>query len=100
MQLSNPSKAVLSGVVTLLSGGVGIAAMCTGNLLAPGQKQSSPAAEAKSRGCPNADSGLTLPAGFCATVFADSIGPEPHMAVAPSGGIYVETWAGSDYGND
>ncbi|HLJ87033.1 MAG TPA: c-type cytochrome [Candidatus Angelobacter sp.] len=45
------------------------------------------------------DSGLKLPAGFCATVFADDIGYARHMAVAPNGVVYVNTWSGRYYGN-
>src|SRR5438309_8082759 len=100
MQLSNPSKALLSGVVTLLSGVVAIAAMCTGGLLALGQSPSNPAAEGESQGCPRDDSGLELPAGFCATVFADGIGHARHMVVGPSGVVYVNTWSGDYYGHD
>ena len=33
--------------------------------------------------------GITLPPGFCATVFADSLGPARHMAVAPNGDVFV-----------
>ena len=44
------------------------------------------------------DSGLELPAGFCATVFADGIGHARHMVVAPNGVLYVNTWAGRYYG--
>src|ERR1700720_1091148 len=98
MHLSNPSKALLSGVVTLLSGVVAIAAMCTGGWLAPGHEQSDPGG--KSEGCANDNSGLKLPAGFCATVFADGIGHARHMVVAPSGVLYVNTWSGRYYGND
>src|SRR5688572_11435484 len=36
--------------------------------------------------------GLTLPAGFCATVFADDLGLARHLAVAPDGTVYVNTW--------
>jgi glucose/arabinose dehydrogenase/mono/diheme cytochrome c family protein len=100
MELFNPCKAVLSGVVTLLSGVVAIAAMCTGSLLEPGQNHSSAVAGGNSLGCPSDDSGLKLPAGFCATVFADGIGHARHMVVAPSGVLYVNTWSGRYYGND
>jgi glucose/arabinose dehydrogenase/cytochrome c5 len=41
-----------------------------------------------------------LPAGFCATVFADGIGHARQMAVAPNGVLYVNTWSGRYYGND
>src|SRR5215472_925166 len=46
--------------------------------------------------CPNDDSGLKLPPGFCATVFADGIGHARHL-VAPNGVVYVNTWSGSYY---
>jgi len=48
--------------------------------------------------CPN-DAGLTLPAGFCATVFADGLGHARHLTVAPNGVVYVNTWSGRYYGN-
>ena len=33
--------------------------------------------------------GVTLPAGFCATVFADTLGAARHMTVAPNGDVFV-----------
>ena len=33
--------------------------------------------------------GLTLPAGFCATIFADSIGSARHLVVAQNGDVFV-----------
>ena len=50
--------------------------------------------------CPGDNGGITLPAGFCATVFADNIGHARHLAVAPNGVVYVNTWSGSYYRND
>src|SRR5260221_2730354 len=93
MQLSNAFKTLLSSLVAL-------AAMCVGSSLAPAQKQSNPGAEAKSQACPNDDSGLKLPAGFCATVFADELGNARQMVAAPSGVLYVNTWSGRYYGKD
>ena len=58
------------------------------------------AANAAGEACPNDDSGLKLPAGFCATIFADGIGHARHMVVAPNGVVYVNTWSGEYYGND
>jgi glucose/arabinose dehydrogenase/mono/diheme cytochrome c family protein len=54
----------------------------------------------KNANCPNGNSGLKLPAGFCATVFADGIGHARHMAVAPNGVVYVNTWSGEYYNHD
>jgi glucose/arabinose dehydrogenase/mono/diheme cytochrome c family protein len=50
--------------------------------------------------CPSPESGLKLPAGFCATVFADGIGHARHMVVSPNGVVYVNTWSGEYYNND
>jgi glucose/arabinose dehydrogenase len=49
--------------------------------------------------CPADNGGITLPPGFCATVFADSVGHARHMAIAPNGIVYVNTWSGRYYGN-
>jgi glucose/arabinose dehydrogenase/mono/diheme cytochrome c family protein len=56
-------------------------------------------AETKNTACPSANSGLKLPPGFCATVFADGIGHARHMVVSPDGVLYVNTWSGVYYGN-
>jgi glucose/arabinose dehydrogenase/mono/diheme cytochrome c family protein len=71
---------------------------CAAALLA--SASSSAADTLSSTSCPSDDSGLTLPAGFCATVFADGIGHARHLAVAPSGVVYVNTWSGRYFGND
>ena len=39
--------------------------------------------------CDPDNGGLKLPAGFCALVVADNLGPARHMAVAPNGDLYV-----------
>src|SRR6201996_4030153 len=54
----------------------------------------------KAGACPENDSGLQLPPGFCATIFADGIGHARDMVVAPNGVVYVNTWSGRYYGND
>ncbi|MGE5369985.1 MAG: PQQ-dependent sugar dehydrogenase, partial [Chloroflexota bacterium] len=50
--------------------------------------------------CPGGDAGLSLPRGFCATIFADEIGHARHMAIGPNGVVYVNTWSGRYYGTD
>ena len=50
--------------------------------------------------CPESDSGLSLPTGFCATIFADKVGHARQLAVTPDGTVYVNTWSGVYYGND
>jgi glucose/arabinose dehydrogenase/cytochrome c5 len=50
--------------------------------------------------CDDDNGGITLSPGFCATVFANNIGHARHLAVAPNGVVYVNTWSGRYYGND
>jgi glucose/arabinose dehydrogenase/mono/diheme cytochrome c family protein len=50
--------------------------------------------------CADDNGGITLPPGFCATVFADNIGHARHLVVGPNGVVYVNTWSGPYYGND
>jgi glucose/arabinose dehydrogenase/mono/diheme cytochrome c family protein len=76
-----------------------LAALCTFSLSATAQTQPGSDQKPKSPSCPNDDSGLTLPAGFCATVFADDIGHARHMVVGPGGVVYVNTWSGEYYEN-
>jgi hypothetical protein len=65
---------------------------------APADGATARAAAPATSACDNA--GLTLPDGFCATVFADSIGHARHLAVGPDGTLYANTWSGRYYGND
>jgi glucose/arabinose dehydrogenase/cytochrome c5 len=58
------------------------------------------AGAAESQGCPNDNSGLKLPGGFCATIFADGIGHARDLVATPDGVLYVNTWSGRYYGND
>jgi glucose/arabinose dehydrogenase/mono/diheme cytochrome c family protein len=50
--------------------------------------------------CAGDNGGITLPPGFCATVFGDNIGHARHLVVAPNGVVYVNTWSGRYYRND
>src|SRR5450432_2241979 len=52
---------------------------------------------AKPAACPGGDTGITLPPGFCATVFADNVGNVRHIAVAADGTVYGNLWNGSSY---
>jgi glucose/arabinose dehydrogenase/mono/diheme cytochrome c family protein len=87
MRLSGLSRTLLPAIAAL-------GALCVGSPLAADQSGSTPGA---SQACRSDDSGLTLPAGFCATIFADDIGHSRHLVVAPSGVVYVNTWSGDYY---
>src|ERR1700733_8047158 len=75
----------------LLIAALGAFCLCTS--LATDQSN----AQSKSLICQNDDGGLKLPAGFCATIFADNIGHARHLVVAPNGTVYVNTWSGDYY---
>ena len=45
--------------------------------------------------CDRGNGGIALPAGFCAAVFADTIGVARHLAVGPDGIVYVALEDGS-----
>jgi glucose/arabinose dehydrogenase/mono/diheme cytochrome c family protein len=81
----------------LVFGAVALAALFVIRSVAARQTKpvSSPGPAASA--CPNDDTGLKLPPGFCASVFADGIGHARHMAVASNGVVYVNTWSGSYY---
>lgn len=40
-------------------------------------------------GCADDNAGLTLPTGFCASIFAENLGGPRHMSVAPNGDLFV-----------
>ncbi len=61
---------------------------------------SSRAEAAEALGCKGDNGGISLPPGFCASVFADTIGHARQMAVAKDGTLYVNTWSGVYYRND
>jgi glucose/arabinose dehydrogenase/mono/diheme cytochrome c family protein len=62
--------------------------------------QIQPDTKTKTQACASDDTGLKLPPGFCATIFADEVGHARHMAFAPNGVLYLNTWSGEYYGND
>jgi glucose/arabinose dehydrogenase len=79
-------RAAAAATLLLLAGGSGAVAQ--------------PAAETSgAKGCAE-NTGLKLPAGFCASIFADNIGHARHLVVAANGVVYVNTWSGRYYGND
>ena len=47
------------------------------------------AQQSRANPCDAGNGGLTLPSGFCASVVADNLGPARHLAISPSGDLYV-----------
>jgi glucose/arabinose dehydrogenase/mono/diheme cytochrome c family protein len=82
---------------SLLSGTTIFATLCIVSWVHFAQRLLDPSQQTKSASCSSDESGLELPAGFCATVFADGIGHARHMTVASNGVVYVNTWSGDYY---
>src|SRR6266700_3514581 len=75
-------------------------ALCVAGASAFAQTPASPSPHGTNQACPQDDSGLKLPPGFCATVFADDTGHARHLVVSPDGVVYVNTWSGRYYAKD
>ena len=93
MRLLSSRRSVLSVTVTLVP-------WCFFSLLVFFQSVPAQGQKTKATACSSDQSGLKLPDGFCATVFADGIGHARHLTVAPSGAVYVNTWSGDYYDFD
>jgi glucose/arabinose dehydrogenase/mono/diheme cytochrome c family protein len=85
---------------SLLSALAILGASCVVGSSASAQSSPDSGSHTQSPACSRDDSGLVLPAGFCATVFADGVGHARQLVVAPNGIVYVNTWSGRYYGND
>jgi glucose/arabinose dehydrogenase/mono/diheme cytochrome c family protein len=96
MSCRHPGRSAVAAIVMQFSP--------VGMLLAadsPALAQAGQSAPGSSDGaCAGDNGGITLPRGFCATVFADNIGHARHLVVAPNGVVYVNTWSGRYYGYD
>src|SRR5215210_3144242 len=68
-----PGRSTLGGAASLFC----MAACGTGGEAAPDVR------------CDPGNGGITLPAGFCASVFADEVGVARHLVVTPAGDVYV-----------
>jgi glucose/arabinose dehydrogenase/cytochrome c553 len=63
-------------------------------LVGAGPKSGAPKTQAASAACAGDNGGITLPPGFCATVFADDLGHTRQLSVAPDGVVYVNSQKG------
>ena len=76
-----------------------LAAACARNGDKPAAADSTAtgAAVASAAVCPGDNGGITVPAGFCATIFADSLGHVRDLVVAANGDLYANSWSGKYY---
>lgn len=81
-----------SGARTALTVALGLGAVAL--LTAAAAPKAAPRAAAKPTACAGDNGGITLPPGFCATVFADDLGRTRQLSVAPDGAVYVNSEKG------
>jgi glucose/arabinose dehydrogenase len=82
------SEAIRPRPMSLVAGAI-IAAACGGESAAPSIDSTG-----SNRACGAPDASLSLPAGFCAGIFADRIGAARHVVVAPNGDVFVTIQGG------
>jgi glucose/arabinose dehydrogenase len=82
----------LAGIATMLAFGA-----CVKSEHPGADSTGAASSTAASASCASDNGGITLPSGFCATVFADSIGHARHIVVNSNGDVYVNTWSGQYY---
>lgn len=80
-----------------LSGALAVAACKPGEHTGSGDQKAQSVAGPPEGSCPSGNGGITLPPGFCATVFADNVGHVRDIVVAPNGDLFVNTWSGEYY---
>jgi glucose/arabinose dehydrogenase/mono/diheme cytochrome c family protein len=82
---------------TLGLGAAALAGLGASILIAAG---AAPAAQSapNASGCAGDNGGVTLPPGFCATIFADNLGHVRHLAPGAGGVLYANTWSGGYFG--
>lgn len=85
--------------LTIVRGSVlaAVSAFALGLVMVSGHGLRAAAPGAGAADCAADNGGLTLPPGFCATVFADHLGHARHLTVATDGTVYVNTWDTADY---
>src|SRR5438477_12764243 len=79
--------------VTLILLALAAAGSLTGCTQSKSEPDTTRQAAAKTAPACEGDAGIALPAGFCPSIFADNLGPARHLAVAPHGDVYVNTWS-------
>jgi len=82
---------------TLVFGSAILAAACARGDKPAAADSTAKSAVAATAACAGDNGGLTLPAGFCATIFADSLGHVRHLVVSSNGDVYANSWSGKYY---
>lgn len=76
--------------IRVLSPVMGICLMAAASLPAAAQDQDIARFRIPDGAKPDPEIGITLPPGFTATIFHEGVGPARHLAVSPSGDLYVK----------
>ena len=89
--LSSKSRSLPLITVVAIAATVVLAVACSAPDSSPSDSTRAVASldDTTAGGCPDGNAGLTLPAGFCAGVFAEGVAHARHVAVAANGDVYI-----------
>ena len=91
------SRRQISGCTVGVGGALALAGCKPSDHAAAGADAAKATAGPPEGSCPSGTGGITLPPGFCATIFADSVGHTRDIVVAPNGDLFVNNWSGKYY---
>jgi glucose/arabinose dehydrogenase len=100
MLASGAYKIVMVLLVVAIVAGIVVTSAENRSKAAAAGNNATPAAGQSGQVCPSDNTGLKLPTGFCATIFAEGIGHARHLVVSSDNVVYVNTWSGRYFGND
>ena len=100
MLASGAYKIVMVLLVLVIVAGIVVTSAENRSKAAAAGNNATPAAAQSGQGCPSDNTGLKLPTGFCATIFAEGIGHARQLVVSSDNVVYVNTWSGRYFGND
>lgn len=83
-------------ILSAASGAAVAAALILAACTTP-QESAGQSTTAAAQTCDPGNGGISLPAGFCATIFADNLGHVRHAIVRDDGTLYVNIWSGRYY---
>jgi glucose/arabinose dehydrogenase len=96
MKMNKGNKTTLAYSITAIAAVIAFTA-CAKSDGSRADSAGTASSTASAASCAGDNDGLTLPTGFCATVFADTIGHARHVVVNSNGDVYVNTWSGRYY---
>ncbi|MEO7996715.1 MAG: PQQ-dependent sugar dehydrogenase, partial [Gemmatimonadaceae bacterium] len=88
-KLAGPARAIAATAAALGTIAIGAAFLPAGANANDPAATSASVARSRAPKCEEGNGGITIPTGFCATIFADKLGAARHPVVLPNGDVYI-----------